>query len=46
MGDMGVSKREGEAVRPCNFHTKQFFLESPLKAKSLKVRVTAFSSQI
>ena len=31
-------QREGEAARPCNFHTKQCFSdfsESPLKAKSL-----------
>ncbi len=27
--------REGEAVHPCNLHTKQCFSESPLKAKNL-----------
>lgn len=34
-------KGEGEAVRLCNFYTKQCFLKSPLK-----VRVTAFLFQI
>ena len=26
--------REGEAVRPCNFHRKHYFPESPLKASN------------
>ena len=31
--------REGEAVRPCNFHRKHYFPESPLKASISKINL-------
>ena len=34
-----IIRREGEAVRPCNFHRKHYFPESPLKASMAKINL-------
>ena len=40
-----VSTREGEAVRPCNFHRNLYFPESPLKASMSKINLHIIRKQ-